>query len=84
MTDMQPYMASHLTAAGAEWRKASYSDGAGNNCVEIADLSTTAYRGVAIRDSQDPDGPALLVHPAEFRAFLALVRSGGGDFGMLS
>ncbi|MET8248310.1 DUF397 domain-containing protein [Streptomyces sp. NPDC005202] len=63
-------MAPELTDAGARWFKSSYSDGAGNNCVEIADLTDTTYAGVAIRDSKAPQGPALLVDGASFAAFV--------------
>lgn len=47
------------------WKKSSRSGG-GANCVEIA--STQA--AVALRDSKDPDGPALLVSPTAFARFL--------------
>ncbi|MBB1261385.1 DUF397 domain-containing protein [Streptomyces alkaliterrae] len=62
--------------AGAHWRKSSYSGGTGNNCVEVADLTDTAYRAVGIRDSKIPNGPALLVTHQQFAAFLAQVRPG--------
>ncbi|MBB1246744.1 DUF397 domain-containing protein [Streptomyces durbertensis] len=61
--------------AGAHWRKSSYSGGTGNNCVEIADLTDTAYQAVALRDSKTPEGPALLVAPQQFAAFLAHVHT---------
>ncbi|MEV0741493.1 DUF397 domain-containing protein [Streptomyces sp. NPDC050549] len=40
--------------AGAGSFKSSYSDGAGNNCVEVGDLSGTAYGGTAVHDSEVP------------------------------
>ena len=43
--------------AGAAWRKSSAS-GAVGNCVEVAWLSTTDL--VAVRNSRDPQGPALV------------------------
>lgn len=49
------------------WRKSSYSDGSGGNCVEVTHLDT---QQVAIRDSKDPDGPVLVIAAAEFAAFL--------------
>ena len=61
---------------GAPWYKSSYSNGTGNNCVEIADLARTSHRAVAIRDSKNPDGPALLIEPECFAAFVADVRDG--------
>ena len=42
--------------AGAKWRKSSAS-GAVGNCVEIAWLPTDL---VAVRNSRDPHGPALV------------------------
>jgi hypothetical protein len=51
-----------------KWRKASRSGSNGDACVEVA----TNVRGlVAVRDSKDPDGPALVVDAAEWRVFMA-------------
>lgn len=55
----------------AAWRKSSYSTPSGN-CVEAAGLA----RGVALRDSRFPDGPALAFTRAEWAAFLRGVRAG--------
>jgi len=52
----------------AHWRKSSHSAGAGNDCIEVADLTA----GVGIRDSKDPCGPALALSRA---GFAALVRT---------
>ncbi|MFF0468312.1 DUF397 domain-containing protein [Micromonospora zamorensis] len=41
---------------GAVWRKSTRSGDNGGNCVEIA---TNLPGVVAVRDSKDPDGPAL-------------------------
>ncbi|WP_431898116.1 DUF397 domain-containing protein [Micromonospora haikouensis] len=38
------------------WRKSSRSGANDSNCVEVAELSG----GLAVRDSRDPAGPALL------------------------
>lgn len=62
--------------AGATWRKASYSNGNGGNCVEVASL-TGGHR--AVRDSKNPAGPALTVTAAEWGAFTAGVRAGEFD-----
>lgn len=51
---------------GVSWVKASASDSF-NNCVEIARLPEG---GVAMRNSKDPDGPALVFTRSEFVAFL--------------
>jgi hypothetical protein len=54
--------------ANAAWRKSSHSGSNGGNCVEVArDLPGA----VAVRDSKDPHGPALLVTPAPWRTLLA-------------
>lgn len=51
----------------AVWKKSSRSNGnGGNNCVEVAVLDT----GIAVRDSKDPSGPALMFTPAEWVAFV--------------
>jgi hypothetical protein len=57
-----------LTAA--KWLKSSYSS-ANGQCVEVAAL----YGSVALRDSKDPYGPALLFGIGEFTAFLHMVKT---------
>lgn len=56
----------------AVWRKSSYSSAHGGNCVEVAAGGPGI---VAVRDSKDPDGPALLFTAAEWRSFTAQLRS---------
>ncbi len=54
----------------ARWRKSSYS--ANENCVEVA----SNLPGVlAVRDSKNPPGPALVVSRSEWSAFLSAVRT---------
>ena len=62
-----------LHRAGAEWRTSSYS-GANGDCVEVA---TTMAGAVAVRDSKDRGGPALHFSPADWHAFVEVVREGG-------
>ncbi len=62
-----------MDLTGAVWRKSSYSGANGGNCVEVA---RNVPGVVALRDSKDPGGPALLVTPAGWRAFTAGVKSG--------
>jgi Domain of unknown function (DUF397) len=58
------------------WRKSSYSGGneSGSNCVEVAGTDGV----VAVRDSKDPGVGALAFSPAQWRAFVAAVKAGGG------
>ncbi|WP_037906518.1 DUF397 domain-containing protein [Actinacidiphila yeochonensis] len=50
------------------WHKSSHSSGNGE-CVEVAVTSGT----VAVRDSKNPQGPALQFTPAAFADFLTAV-----------
>jgi hypothetical protein len=59
--------------SSAIWRKSSYSGGNGGQCVEVgANLPGV----VAVRDSKDPDGPALVLEPAAFAALVDAIRAG--------
>jgi Domain of unknown function (DUF397) len=58
--------------SSADWRKAKASSAQGN-CVEVA---RNLPGIVAVRDSKDRQGPALLFTPAEWAAFTAGVRAG--------
>ncbi len=60
----------------AQWRKASYSTGNGGACVEVA---RNLPGVVAVRDSKNPAGPALVFAPAAWAAFTDDVRSGQFD-----
>jgi hypothetical protein len=55
----------------ARWSKSSLSNPDGS-CVELAALDGA----VAVRDSRDPHGPALICSPAAFRRFLLGVKEG--------
>ncbi|WP_217169603.1 DUF397 domain-containing protein [Streptomyces sp. AC512_CC834] len=53
------------------WLRSSYSTGA-NNCVETARPSAGPWTGLlAVRDSKNPAGPALLFSPASWTTFTA-------------
>lgn len=56
----------------AQWRKSTHSAGSGDACVEVADLAAV----VAVRDSKDPQGPALAFTRQSFTAFAAQVKDG--------
>jgi hypothetical protein len=60
----------------AEWRKSSYSGANGGQCVEVA---VNLPDAVALRDSKNPSGPALMVEPQAFAALLAGIRAGEFD-----
>ena len=62
-------------ALAARWIKSTHSNAEGN-CVEVAVLADGA---VALRNSRDPDGPALVYTPAEVAAFLAGCKDGEFD-----
>jgi Domain of unknown function (DUF397) len=56
----------------ADWRKSSYSGSNGGACVEVA---RNLPGVVAVRDSKDPHGPALVFSPADWAAFTAALRA---------
>jgi hypothetical protein len=60
-----------LTAA--EWRVSSYTGTNGGNCVEVA---ANLPGIVAVRDSKDREGPALVLPPGAWRAFAAGIAAG--------
>ncbi|MBT2491032.1 DUF397 domain-containing protein [Streptomyces sp. ISL-96] len=59
--------------SAATWRKSSYSDGSGGNCLEVgADHSHI----VPVRDSKDLLRPALVFRAGAWSAFVAGVKNG--------
>lgn len=61
---------------GVVWRK-PWSGSNGGACLETAKLPGGQ---VAVRQSTDPGGPALIFEPAEIRAFIEGARQGLADF----
>ncbi|MCF3143427.1 DUF397 domain-containing protein [Streptomyces platensis] len=55
----------------ARWRKSSYSDQNGGNCVEVADNLSV----VPVRDSKTPHGPALVFPAAGWTTFVDAVKN---------
>lgn len=59
----------------ADWRKSSRSGPFTDNCVEVAFVDGA----IALRDSKDPQGPALLFTPGEWDAFVTGTKDGEFD-----
>jgi hypothetical protein len=57
---------------GVVWRKSSYSSNNGGDCVEVASGLSDV---VPVRDSKVPAGPALMLTPAAWSAFVSDLRS---------
>ncbi|MEK2494194.1 DUF397 domain-containing protein [Kitasatospora purpeofusca] len=67
----------HVDLTGAQWHKSTHS-GQGGDCVEIA----PEFPGlVPVRDSKDPQGPALIFPANAWRAFVTAVQD--GEFGAI-
>ncbi|MEU2793919.1 DUF397 domain-containing protein [Streptomyces sp. NPDC007100] len=56
----------------ARWRKSSYSNANGGNCVEIAENVPGA---IPVRDSKTPHGPVLTFPAASWTAFIAVLKT---------
>ncbi|MFD4942342.1 DUF397 domain-containing protein [Streptomyces sp. NPDC058409] len=56
--------------ASPQWRKSSYSNGTGGECVEVADLNSA----VGVRDSKQPQGPHIAVCHSTWAGFVASLR----------
>ncbi|GGO56143.1 DUF397 domain-containing protein [Streptomyces lasiicapitis] len=67
-------MASHDTdLSAATWRKSSYSNGTGGDCVEISDSLPGI---VPVRDTKVPHGSALVFHTTAWAPFITAVTEG--------
>ncbi|MEV0265846.1 DUF397 domain-containing protein [Streptomyces sp. NPDC050617] len=53
--------------SAAVWRKSSYSNQEGGQCVEVAE----GFPVVPVRDSKVPHGPILTVSPDAWASFIA-------------
>ena len=76
MTALPPSPSRHVpdssTLAGVAWRRSSRSTAA-NNCVEAGVLPSGR---IAVRDSKDVSGPALLFPPGAWTAFVHALADG--------
>lgn len=69
-------MAEHTipdASAWQGWRKSSYSNTEGGSCVEVLDGHP---RGIPVRDSKAPHGPALVFPTAGWSSFVAAIKAG--------
>ncbi|MFD7643717.1 DUF397 domain-containing protein [Kitasatospora sp. NPDC059795] len=66
-------MSKIIDLSTVRWVKSSYSNN-GGNCIEIGADVSAAH--VPVRDSKDPQGPALVVSRAAFNTFVEAVKDG--------
>ncbi|MEU1669931.1 DUF397 domain-containing protein [Streptomyces sparsogenes] len=63
-----------MTTESPQWFTSSYSDN-GGQCVEVAANLAASCDIVPVRDSKDPDGPALAFPTASWAAFVEYAKS---------
>ncbi|MFI2234964.1 DUF397 domain-containing protein [Streptomyces chrestomyceticus] len=62
-----------MITVSPRWVKSSYSNN-GGDCIEAA-TNLVASRGVVpVRDSKDPNGPVLMLHPSAFTGLVEFAR----------
>ncbi|MFC7794882.1 DUF397 domain-containing protein [Streptomyces cinereoruber] len=61
-----------IDLSAASWRKSSYSNSDGGECVEVSD--DFAPLVVPVRDSKTPHGPALVFPAGGWSSFVAAVK----------
>ncbi|MFG2503028.1 DUF397 domain-containing protein [Streptomyces sp. NPDC048441] len=70
MTALPRQVVSSTSLHRAQWHRSTRSNGM-NNCVETAPLTSGPRSGLlAVRDSKNTAGPALLFSPATWEAFV--------------
>ncbi|MEU4966783.1 DUF397 domain-containing protein [Streptomyces smyrnaeus] len=62
-----------LDLSAVSWRKSSYSNPDGGECVEVSDDFATL---VPVRDSKTPHGPVLTFAADGWSAFVSAVKGG--------
>jgi hypothetical protein len=59
---------SNIDLSSVQWRKSSYSNGTGGDCVEVADNLPGL---IPVRDSKTPEGPALVFPTRAWALFVS-------------
>jgi hypothetical protein len=72
----QPHNGVSAARLPVTWQKSRRSNPSGN-CVEMAELPNGG--GIAVRNSRDPEGPALIYTLDEIAAFIDGARDGDFD-----
>jgi hypothetical protein len=62
-----------IDLSSVTWRKSSYSNPDGGNCLEVCDTLPSA---VPVRDSKTPDAPALLFTTSSWSSFVGALKGG--------
>ncbi|MFF8790953.1 DUF397 domain-containing protein [Streptomyces sp. NPDC015125] len=65
-----------MTPLTHPWVKSSYSSQDGGDCVEWSPAHANAHGTVPVRDSKNPNGPALTFEPTAWTAFVTGVQAG--------
>ncbi|MEU5207902.1 DUF397 domain-containing protein [Streptomyces sp. NPDC020742] len=58
------------------WTKSSYSEGNGGACLEFTRALHEPHGLVPVRDSKNPDGPALIFPTPQWTSFVTAIKSG--------
>ncbi|MGW2721861.1 DUF397 domain-containing protein [Streptomyces sp. NPDC001178] len=58
-----------MPSSSIQWRKSSYSNGMGGECLEVAVL----VGGIAVRDSKVTSGPQLTLSRATWKNFIGTI-----------
>lgn len=61
--------------AYAAWRKSTYSGGESGDCLEVNDAACQAHAHVPVRDSKNPQGPAIVFGASAWTAFITSTRT---------
>lgn len=75
---------SNIDLSNAQWRKSTFSNN-GGDCVELAEVSAPGHSKarnghvIAMRDSKNPEGPALVYSRSEIRALVLGAKAGEFD-----